>query len=111
MVVQTAPFVSPTRWQLAHTTWFFETFVLLPNVSDYSTPDPRYNYLFNSYYNAIGPQFPQAQRGTQSRPTVTQIIAWRAQVTDALAVQWSSISSNEELLDLIELGINHEQRH
>jgi ergothioneine biosynthesis protein EgtB len=111
MVVQTAPFVSPARWHLAHTTWFFETFLLLPHLPGYKTPDPRYNYLFNSYYNAVGPQFPQAERGTQSRPTIAQIFAWRAQVDDAMSRLLGGLDEDDPLRDTVVLGLNHEQQH
>ena len=66
-VVQSMPDVSPTKWHLAHTTWFFETFLLKPFLEGYATPEPRYEVLFNSYYNQLGRQFPRSQRGLLSR--------------------------------------------
>jgi len=72
--LQTMPDVSPLRWHLAHTTWFFETFLLKP-LRDYQPFDPQFEYLFNSYYNSVGDQFPRPQRGTQSRPTLNEIAA------------------------------------
>jgi hypothetical protein len=79
-VVQTMPDVSPTKWHLAHTTWFFETFLLKPNLPDYVTPDERYEVLFNSYYNAVGGQWPRPHRGLLSRPTVKEAYEYRAHV-------------------------------
>src|SRR5438270_10158019 len=71
-VIQSMPDCSPTKWHLAHTTWFFETFVLTPFLSDYRPFHPEYGYLFNSYYNAVGPRWPRSQRGLLSRPTVVE---------------------------------------
>lgn len=69
-VVQSMPDASPTKWHLAHTSWFFERFILRPHIDGYQSPHPQYNYLFNSYYNIVGPQHCRAQRGLLSRPTV-----------------------------------------
>ena len=78
-VIQSMPDVSPTRWHLAHTTWFFETFVL-EAAGDYEVFDPAYNFLFNSYYNAIGKQFSRPDRGLLSRPGLDQILRYRQYV-------------------------------
>jgi len=109
-VVQAMPDVSPARWHLAHTTWFFETFVLEPHAARYRALEPRYRGLFNSYYNGVGPQFPRAERGHLSRPTVAEVYAYRAHVDKAM----------DDLLDgpgdpalgpVVELGLQHEQQH
>src|SRR5438876_9351797 len=76
-VIQSMPDCSPTKWHLAHTSWFFETFVLEPHLSGYRPFDAQYRYLFNSYYNAIGPRWPRPQRGQLSRPTVVEIFRYR----------------------------------
>jgi ergothioneine biosynthesis protein EgtB len=108
-VVQSMPDVSPTKWHRAHTTWFFETFLLSPRVDRYRAFDPAYTYLFNSYYEAVGPRHPRPHRGLLSRPSVAEIARYRAHVDDAM----------HELIDdcdtdaaaLVELGLNHEQQH
>jgi ergothioneine biosynthesis protein EgtB len=108
-VVQSMPDVSPTKWHRAHTTWFFETFLLSPHVDRYTPFDPAYTYLFNSYYEAVGPRHPRPHRGLLSRPSVEEIARYRAHVDDAM----------HELIDccdpdaaaLVVLGLNHEQQH
>ena len=75
---------SPPKWHLAHTTWFFETFVLKPHHPDYVPADPRWSYLFNSYYEAVGPRQPRPQRGLLSRPPMEEVSAWRKRVNQAL---------------------------
>src|SRR5882672_11452976 len=70
--VQSMPDASPTKWHLAHTTWFFETFLLRPHLRGYKPFDPAYEYLFNSYYEAVGPRHPRPQRGMVTRPGVEQ---------------------------------------
>ena len=85
-VVQAMPDVSPAKWHLAHTTWFFETFVLEAHLPGYASAGARRTaYLFNSYYNAVGPQFPRLERGHLSRPTVAEVYAYRAHVDEAMA--------------------------
>jgi len=83
--VQSMPDASPTKWHLAHTTWFFETFVLRPHLPAYRPFDPAYEYLFNSYYEAVGPRHPRPQRGMITRPGVEQILTYRRHVTSAMA--------------------------
>src|ERR1700722_16934761 len=83
--VQSMPDASPTKWHLAHTTWFFETFLLRPHAKDYRPFDPAYEYLFNSYYEAVGPRHPRPQRGMITRPGVEQVLAYRKHVTAAMA--------------------------
>ncbi|QNI75151.1 ergothioneine biosynthesis protein EgtB [Synechococcus sp. MVIR-18-1] len=101
---------SPPKWHLAHTTWFFETFVLIPHCPGYEGADPRWTYLFNSYYDAVGPRQPRPQRGLLSRPSIAEVIAWRHKVTQALA---DLLQGNGESpwVELVELGLQHEQQH
>ncbi|MBS0526638.1 MAG: ergothioneine biosynthesis protein EgtB [Proteobacteria bacterium] len=107
--VQSMPDASPTKWHLAHTTWFFETFVLKPRLPHYRAFEPAYEYLFNSYYEAVGPRHPRPQRGLITRPGVGEILAYRRSVTEAMAELIGSNRSEET--GLIELGLHHEQQH
>ena len=112
-VIQSMPDVSPTRWHLAHTTWFFETFVLQAADAGYQRYDDAFEVLFNSYYNTVGKQFPRPQRGLLSRPTVGEVFAYRRHVdelTSALLRQ-ADPGRDAELLRVIELGLHHEQQH
>jgi ergothioneine biosynthesis protein EgtB len=111
-VVQTMPDVSPAKWHLAHTSWFFETFVL-KNAPGYAPLDARYEWLFNSYYNGVGAQFPRAQRGTLSRPGVEEVLAYRRHV-DAAMQRWLREAPSEVVAPLLEValvGLNHEEQH
>src|ERR671933_1227500 len=81
-VIQPMPDASPTKWHLAHVSWFFETFLLAPSVPGYRSPNPAYAYLFNSYYNAVGDKYPRPQRGLVSRPGVDEIYRYRAHVDE-----------------------------
>ena len=101
---------SPPKWHLAHTTWFFETFVLIPHCPGYEGADPRWSYLFNSYYDALGPRQPRPQRGLLSRPLMAEVIAWRHKVTEALADLLQG-NGDSPWLSLVELGLQHEQQH
>src|SRR6516164_6245398 len=83
-VIQSMPDCSPTKWHLAHVSWFFETFLLKPNVSDYVSPNPDYVYLFNSYYNAVGDKYPRPRRGLISRPTVADVYRFRRHVDECV---------------------------
>jgi ergothioneine biosynthesis protein EgtB len=107
------PDASPTKWHLAHTTWFFETFILKPFVPGYEVVDEQYDYLFNSYYNSIGEQFPRARRGMITRPGVDHILEYRHAVDDAMGdfLNASPDGLPEEISALIALGLNHEQQH
>jgi ergothioneine biosynthesis protein EgtB len=109
-VLQAMPDVSPTRWHLAHVSWFFETFLLEPHLSDYRLFDPRYRVLFNSYYNAVGPQFSRPDRGHLSRPTVAEVYRYRAHVDDGIAALLGATDLGK-VSDLLELGLQHEQQH
>src|SRR5690242_6317436 len=107
--IQPFPDASPAKWHLAHTTWFFETFVLRDHVPGYRAFDERWAYLFNSYYEAEGPRHARPRRGMLSRPSLDEVRAYRAHVDEALERSLSSLTP--AALDLIELGINHEQQH
>ncbi len=109
-VIQSIPDVSPTRWHLAHTTWFFETFVLKGR-DGYQPFDDRFEYLFNSYYNSVGGQFPRPERGLLSRPTVDEVFAYRRHVDGAMLSLLESGSLSGETLPVVELGLHHEQQH
>jgi ergothioneine biosynthesis protein EgtB len=113
MTVQSMADASPAKWHLAHTTWFFETFILKAFDPAYRPLDAAYEYLFNSYYNGVGPQFHRPSRGVLSRPTTDEIVAYRAYVDRAIAdfAATCGSSSWEKARPLIELGINHEQQH
>ena len=108
MGLQACPDVSPPRWHLAHTTWFFETFLLVPHLPGYQPFNPTFEYLFNSYYNGIGEQYPRPQRHLLTRPDNAEVLAWRAQVDDAMQ---ALIAASPALASLVRLGLNHEQQH
>ena len=101
---------SPPKWHLAHTTWFFETFVLQPYQPDYTPADPRWGYLFNSYYDTVGPRQPRPQRGLLSRPPMADVAAWRQRVNQALETLLTGIADGP-WRELVELGLQHEQQH
>jgi len=84
-VIQSMPDVSPTKWHLAHVSWFFETFVLSPTLSNYRPLNPHYAYLFNSYYETVGPRHSRPRRGLLSRPTVAETYAYRVYVDEQMA--------------------------
>jgi ergothioneine biosynthesis protein EgtB len=108
-VVQPIVDVSPPKWHLAHTSWFYETFILLPHLPGYQVFHPAYNYLFNSYYNSLGSRVLRDQRGTLSRPPLAEIYAYRAYVDEHLLKLLPDLP--ESLLPLLELGLQHEQQH
>ncbi|QDU77111.1 Iron(II)-dependent oxidoreductase EgtB [Bremerella volcania] len=112
-VVQSMPDASPIRWHLAHTTWFFETFILKRFARNYQSIDPMYEYLFNSYYNGIGEQFPRPQRGLLTRPTVAQVMAYRREVDNRMGqlLLEASPEQSVQIAPLVELGLHHEQQH
>jgi Sulfatase-modifying factor enzyme 1/DinB superfamily len=111
--IQSMPDVSPTKWHLAHTSWFFETFLLAPFAPDYRGFDPAFAYLFNSYYEAVGPRHPRPERGLLSRPTADVIAAYRDHVTAAMLrlIEIAGAEAWQQAAPLIELGLNHEQQH
>jgi dimethylhistidine N-methyltransferase len=106
---QSMPDASPTKWHLAHTTWFFETFMLAPHLAGYKAFDPRFGYLFNSYYEAVGPRQPRPARGLITRPSVADVLAYRAHV-DA-AMERLLADGAGQLSDLLDLGLAHEEQH
>lgn len=112
-VVQSMPDVSPTKWHLAHTSWFFETFVLQNFLRDYQPHHPAYAFLFNSYYVHAGERHCRAQRGYISRPTLTEVMQYRVHVDAAMARLLEQPAAREfpALQAVVELGINHEQQH
>ena len=107
--VQTMPDVSPTKWHRAHTSWFFEEFVLGPNVDGFQPFHPAYRYLFNSYYESVGPRYARPQRGLLTRPGITEITAYRRRTDDVMCDLLSSRAG--EVAGIVELGVNHEQQH
>ena len=111
--VQSMPDVSPTKWHRAHTTWFFETFVLGPHLAGYQTVHPAYDYLFNSYYEQVGDRHPRPERGLISRPSAEEVGEYRAAVDRALDDLIDGADANllATILPLLELGTNHEQQH
>ncbi|MBV8399470.1 MAG: ergothioneine biosynthesis protein EgtB [Acetobacteraceae bacterium] len=108
--VQSMPDASPVKWHRAHTTWFFEEFVLLPHDAGYRVFDPAFRFLFNSYYEAVGPRYPRPSRGLITRPSAAEVGAYRAHV-DAAMRKLLRDSSPAEMIALVELGLNHEQQH
>jgi ergothioneine biosynthesis protein EgtB len=108
-MLQSMPDASPTKWHLAHTTWFFETFVLLPHMSGYQAFDPHFQYLFNSYYKQLGSHPNRGSRGLMSRPSLDRVHAYRSHVDAAVLCLLEH--AGEEVLTLVELGLNHEQQH
>ncbi len=111
--VQSVIDASPPKWHLAHVTWFFETFLLKPFLEGYEPLDPRYEQLFNSYYNTVGPFHPRAQRHTLSRPTVEQVYEYRAHVDRHMAelIAAPTRAHRAEVGKRLTLGLNHEQQH
>jgi ergothioneine biosynthesis protein EgtB len=109
--VQTMPDVSPTKWHRAHTTWFFETFVLGPHVAGYDEVDPAYGFLFNSYYEAVGPRHARPQRGLLTRPGVAEIARYRTTVDRAMDDLLAGDEPDPGVASLVELGLHHEQQH
>jgi ergothioneine biosynthesis protein EgtB len=111
--IQSMPDVSPTKWHLAHTTWFFETFLLARFDADYRVFDLAFAYLFNSYYEAVGPRHPRPERGLLSRPTVDIVAAYRDHVSAAMSRLIKSAAELpwSEIAPLVELGVQHEQQH
>jgi ergothioneine biosynthesis protein EgtB len=110
MTVQAMEDASPTKWHLAHTTWFFETFVLAKHLPGYRVFDETYNYCFNSYYESQGARQPRPQRGLLTRPPIECVLAYRAHVDEGLRALFVK-SVDPDVARLIEIGINHEQQH
>jgi ergothioneine biosynthesis protein EgtB len=108
-MLQSMPDASPAKWHLAHTTWFFETFILLPHAPGYQAFDPHFQYLFNSYYKQLGSHPNRGSRGLMSRPSLERVHAYRSHVDAALLALLDHASN--EIITLVELGLNHEQQH
>jgi ergothioneine biosynthesis protein EgtB len=110
-VVQSMPDASPAKWHLAHTTWFFEEFVLQHAVAGYKFHDDQFRYLFNSYYNTVGPMHSRPHRGLLSRPTLEQVRAYRDRVDERMNALLQRHDLSPAILDVITIGLNHEQQH
>ena len=112
MMLQSMEDASPAKWHLAHTTWFFEEFILKPHVSDYQTPDDRFAFLFNSYYVQAGPRHARDKRGLISRPDVDAVLSYRSYVEDAMRDLLAAGRDETPLIEqLTELGCHHEMQH
>src|SRR5436305_10323360 len=112
-VVQSMPDASPTKWHRAHTTWFFEQFLLVPHLSGYKVFDESYAYLFNSYYVAAGPRHTRAARGLITRPGCKEVAAFRAHVDAAVERLLADAADFKltEIVRILEIGLHHEQQH
>ena len=112
-VVQAMPDASPAKWHLGHVTWFFESFLIKPRLPGHRPVDPRYHYLFNSYYNGAGPQFHRPDRGHLSRPTVAEVYQYRAHVDESMLALIETTDPDQlaGLGSFVVLGVNHEQQH
>jgi ergothioneine biosynthesis protein EgtB len=112
-LLQSMPDTSPVKWHLAHTTWFFETFILLRHLHGYQPYHPEFGFLFNSYYNAVGSRWPRAERGLLARPTLAEVCRYRKHVdmhmTRLLGKSHPTLS--DDMLNRVVLGMNHEQQH
>jgi len=112
MCAQAMDDASPTKWHLAHTTWFFETFVLEPFLPGYRTYDPRFKYCFNSYYESEGARHPRPKRGLLTRPTAEEVQGYRTHVDEQLArLVETGLVERPEIAQRIELGVHHEEQH
>jgi ergothioneine biosynthesis protein EgtB len=111
--LQSMPDCSPPKWHLAHTAWFFETFVLAPHAPGFRPHHPQFFYLFNSYYDAVGERWPRPARGLLSRPTVAEVYAYRHSVDERMLALLESAADRTlaELVPVVELGLNHEEQH
>jgi ergothioneine biosynthesis protein EgtB len=110
-VVQPIVDVSPPKWHLGHTTWFFETFLLKPHVEGYKECDPDYNFVFNSYYESVGARVIRTDRGNLSRPTVEDIFRYRVHVDEAMREFLRDEAMSQAIRELIVLGCHHEEQH
>lgn len=110
--VQSMPDASPSKWHLAHSTWFYETFILKHFISNYQAYNSAFEYLFNSYYNGIGQQYPRAQRSLLTRPSLEEVMQYRQHIDQCMTdLLNSSLADKAELQERLVLGINHEQQH
>lgn len=108
--IQPVDFVSPPKWHLAHTTWFFEQFVLTVYKEDYKVFNKDFAYYFNSYYNNVGERTVRANRGTMTRPTLDEVLKYRAYINNQLS-EFISEGISEQISEIIEIGLQHEQQH
>src|SRR6478735_5001673 len=113
MTIQSMPDASPTKWHLAHTSWFFEAVVLAPHVPGYAPFHPAFARLFNSYYESLGPRHPRPQRGLLTRPVLRDVHAYRAHVDGAMQAFIAAAAEADwaQAAPLLELGLHHEQQH
>ena len=109
LVLQGMEDASPPKWHLAHTTWFFETFLLQPHLPGHTACDPRWSYQFNSYYEAVGERHPRPKRGLLTRPTIQEVMAWRRRID--VGLEQLLERPCQELHPVAELGLHHEQQH
>ena len=110
--IQSMPDVSPTKWHRAHITWFFETFLLIPFLEGYEEFDPQFQYLYNSYYEAVGARHPRHERGLVSRPTASEVGQYRRHVDTAMEQLIATVAQTDgRVRDLVILGLHHEQQH
>jgi len=109
--VQSMPEASPSKWHLAHTSWFFETFLLEPFEAGFKPFHPAFRVLFNSYYNGVGDKHPRAQRGLLTRPDLDEVLAYRAAVDQRILALLQARSGDARMAELMELGLQHEQQH
>ena len=112
-VIQSMDDVSPAKWHLGHVTWFFETFLLAPELPGYDPFHPRFAFVFNSYYNAVGERHPRARRGLLARPTVAEVLAYRRHVDRNVTALLAGLSGADadRLAPVVEIGLHHEQQH
>ena len=108
---QSMPDASPAKWHLAHTTWFFETFILERFEADFKPFDPAFRVLFNSYYNGVGEKYARPQRGLLTRPALSEVLAYRRNVDARMLRLLDQASERHEILTLLKLGLQHEQQH
>ena len=108
MVIQTEDFVSPIKWHLGHTTWFFEKFLLVPYLKGYKMFGEEFDYIFNSYYNSVGPFNSREKRGYLNRPLLKEILKYRQSVDENII---KLLKNNNSVNFLMEIGINHEEQH
>lgn len=110
-IAQSMPDASPLKWHLAHTSWFFEQFLLKPYLARYRAFHPRYEYLFNSYYQTVGPMHQRPQRGLLTRPTVAEVTQYRQHVDEHMSKLLDARVEDDKIVAVTMLGLNHEQQH
>src|SRR5262245_24156961 len=112
-VIQSMPDASPAKWHRAHTTWFFEQFLLLPHAAGYGVFDERFAYLFNSYYVSAGPRHARPKRGLITRPAADEVTRFRTRVDAAVEalIERAGAAELRKLIPIVEIGLNHEQQH